>query len=203
MDFTTFRNTIAGHPRASDSWYAAASPTTRACLWRAPVATAADVDAAVEAARTAFPSWAATPYSERTRLLEHFADRYLAQVAGFTQVLQAETGRSVRLIRYPFIHWLTGTASRGGDRSALGGQLAAISWYQDHLTLRPSSTNAAPARYQLPETRLEDDEKVVATTYEPLGIVAAICPWNFPLMLAMGKIAQAVATGNCVVVKPS
>ena len=39
--------------------------------------------------------------------------------------------------------------------------------------------------------------------YEPLGIVGAICPWNYPLVLAMGKIAPALLTGNCVIAKPS
>ncbi|OQE05439.1 hypothetical protein PENVUL_c024G00479 [Penicillium vulpinum] len=55
-----------------------------------------------------------------------------------------------------------------------------------------------PAQYTLPEKRHEDDEKTVLIKYEPLGTVAAICPWN-----SIGKIAQAVATGNCVIVKPS
>ncbi|OCK85579.1 aldehyde dehydrogenase [Lepidopterella palustris CBS 459.81] len=55
----------------------------------------------------------------------------------------------------------------------------------------------------IPEERLEDDEKVVTTVYQPLGVVGAICPWNFPLILAIGKIAPALLTGNCVIVKPS
>ncbi|RAK81408.1 aldehyde dehydrogenase [Aspergillus fijiensis CBS 313.89] len=60
-----------------------------------------------------------------------------------------------------------------------------------------------PAKYTLPETKHEDDELVAITKYEPLGVVAAICPWNFPISLAMGKIAPAIATGNTIIVKPS
>ncbi|CEF85172.1 unnamed protein product [Fusarium graminearum] len=60
-----------------------------------------------------------------------------------------------------------------------------------------------PSKYELPEEKIEDDEKTVIVTHEPLGVVAAICPWNFPLMLAIGKIAPALATGNCVILKPS
>ncbi|RGP73968.1 fusarin c cluster-oxidoreductase [Fusarium sporotrichioides] len=60
-----------------------------------------------------------------------------------------------------------------------------------------------PSKYQLPEEKIEDDEKTAIVTHEPLGVVAAICPWNFPLMLAIGKIAPALATGNCVILKPS
>ncbi|KAH6949222.1 Aldehyde/histidinol dehydrogenase [Fusarium avenaceum] len=60
-----------------------------------------------------------------------------------------------------------------------------------------------PRKYKIPEEQIEDDAKVSIVSYEPLGVVAAICPWNFPLMLAMGKIAPALATGNCVILKPS
>ncbi|RKL39900.1 hypothetical protein BFJ72_g6629 [Fusarium proliferatum] len=57
--------------------------------------------------------------------------------------------------------------------------------------------------YEVPEEVTEDDKKTSIVTHEPLGVVAAICPWNFPLMLALGKIAPALATGNCVILKPS
>ncbi|RDA87844.1 hypothetical protein CP532_2964 [Ophiocordyceps camponoti-leonardi (nom. inval.)] len=60
-----------------------------------------------------------------------------------------------------------------------------------------------PSSFLLPEERLEDESKVVLVRHEPLGVVAAICPWNFPIMLAIGKIAPALATGNCVILKPS
>ena len=50
---------------------------------------------------------------------------------------------------------------------------------------------------------IEDDTKVITTRYIPLGVVAAICPWNFPVTLSLGKIVPALLTGNCVIVKPS
>ncbi|KID86638.1 betaine aldehyde dehydrogenase 1 [Metarhizium guizhouense ARSEF 977] len=55
-----------------------------------------------------------------------------------------------------------------------------------------------PSKYKIPEERIEDDTKVTIVTHEPLGLVAAICPWN-----SIGKLAPAVATGNCVILKPS
>lgn len=55
----------------------------------------------------------------------------------------------------------------------------------------------------IPEERIEDDEKIVKTRYMPLGVVGAICPWNFPLILSAGKIAPALMTGNTIIVKPS
>ncbi|RFU73366.1 aldehyde dehydrogenase [Trichoderma arundinaceum] len=60
------------------------------------------------------------------------------------------------------------------------------------------------ASFKLPEDVVEDNAKYTAITrYTPLGVVAAIVPWNFPLMLATAKIAPALLTGNVIIVKPS
>ncbi|RMJ08843.1 hypothetical protein BHE90_000643 [Fusarium euwallaceae] len=60
------------------------------------------------------------------------------------------------------------------------------------------------AGIELPEDVIEDSEtRTVVTRYTPLGVVAAIIPWNFPLMLATAKIAPALLTGNVIIVKPS
>lgn len=65
------------------------------------------------------------------------------------------------------------------------------SLFSHHLTL------------SIPEERVEDDEKVLTTRYMPLGVVGAICPWNFPLILSFGKIIPALLTGCTIIVKPS
>jgi acyl-CoA reductase-like NAD-dependent aldehyde dehydrogenase len=49
----------------------------------------------------------------------------------------------------------------------------------------------------------EDDDCQVVERYVPLGVVAGIVPWNFPVLLAIGKIASAVCTGNTIIIKPS
>ncbi|KAF5007431.1 hypothetical protein FDECE_6236 [Fusarium decemcellulare] len=60
------------------------------------------------------------------------------------------------------------------------------------------------AGIELPEDVVEDSEsRTIVTRYTPLGVVAAIIPWNFPLMLATAKIAPALLTGNVIIVKPS
>ncbi|KAK5151343.1 hypothetical protein LTR04_006619, partial [Oleoguttula sp. CCFEE 6159] len=64
---------------------------------------------------------------------------------------------------------------------------------------------------ELPEERVEDEEKVIKTRYVPIGVVGAICPWNYPILLSIGKIIPAVLTepiklietGNTIIVKPS
>ena len=60
-----------------------------------------------------------------------------------------------------------------------------------------------PNTVKLPVDVEEDDEKIIKTTYKPLGVIGAICPWNFPLLLGAGKLGPALATGNTIVIKPS
>lgn len=60
------------------------------------------------------------------------------------------------------------------------------------------------AGISLPEEVIEDTEKrTIITRYLPVGVVAAIIPWNFPLLLATGKIAPALLAGDVVIAKPS
>lgn len=60
------------------------------------------------------------------------------------------------------------------------------------------------ADISLPEEVIEDTEKrTIITRYVSLGVVAAIIPWNFPLLLATGKIAPALLAGDVIIVKPS
>lgn len=56
---------------------------------------------------------------------------------------------------------------------------------------------------KIPEEKVEDEGRVITTRYMPVGVVAAICPWNFPVTLAVGKILPALLAGCCVIVKPS
>lgn len=54
------------------------------------------------------------------------------------------------------------------------------------------------------EAIIQDDEELRLTLrYTPIGAVGAICSWNYPLVLAVGKIGAALVTGNCVIAKPS
>ncbi|KAM0452340.1 hypothetical protein ACHAO4_005551 [Trichoderma viride] len=69
---------------------------------------------------------------------------------------------------------------------------AAIAWFRGMASI------------ELPEEIIEDNEKhTIFTRYTPLGVAAAIVPWNFPLLIAAGKMAPALLTGNVVIIKPS
>lgn len=59
------------------------------------------------------------------------------------------------------------------------------------------------ANLEPPVEKYEDAEKIVTTRYVPLGVVGAICPWNFPIILSVGKISPALITGCTIIVKPS
>jgi acyl-CoA reductase-like NAD-dependent aldehyde dehydrogenase len=67
-----------------------------------------------------------------------------------------------------------------------------LAWFDWHVKL------SQPA-----QEPYEDEERTIRTKYLPLGVVAAICPWNFPIVLSLGKILPAVLTGNAVIIKPS
>lgn len=74
---------------------------------------------------------------------------------------------------------------------AKGEALEILALFDHHLQL------------QLPEEILEDEERFITTRYVPIGVVAAICPWNFPLVLSVGKVLPALLSGCCIIVKPS
>lgn len=67
-----------------------------------------------------------------------------------------------------------------------------LMWCDWHINLSPPELE-----------KFEDEEKQVTTRFVPLGVVAAICPWNFPLILTVGKILPSILAGNAVIVKPS
>lgn len=73
----------------------------------------------------------------------------------------------------------------GKPRQFAAGEVAGvIDMFKHHASL------------DIPVETFENDERTVTTTFVPLGVVAAICPWNFPLLLAIGKIAPAMLTGK-------
>lgn len=83
-------------------------------------------------------------------------------------------------------------AECGKPRALASGEAnEVISLFNHHLELH------------IPEERFEDENRIITTRHVPVGVVAAICPWNFPLVLSMGKVLAAVLSGCCIIVKPS
>ena len=136
---------------------------------------AEDVEKALDAAHKAKAAWAATSVTERSAILNKIADRIEANLE---MLAVAET-------------WDNGKAVR----ETLAADLP--------LTIDHFRYFASVIRAQEHGAGIIDDNTVAYHFHEPLGVVAQIIPWNFPLLMAAWKLAPALAAGNCVVLKPA
>jgi len=136
--------------------------------------TVEDCEAAIAAARRAFPGWSRTTPSQRSLLLLRLADRLEADGEVLARLETIDTGKPIR-------------ESRGDVGRAIDG----LRFY------------AGMARQVRGETISVEPDLSVWTTRRPVGVVAAIVPWNVPLVLTVCKAAPALAAGNTVVVKPA
>lgn len=173
IDFTShYLMTIDGQPTDSGRHLEVINPATEDVIARVPDATREQLDAAVAAARRAFPNWAATPLAERQALVSAISEKILQNLEGFAQLLTREQGKTLDYARYE-----------------IG---ASAAWFGEFAKMAPS------------ETIIEDTpEHLVKTRHVPIGVVGAIVPWNFPVLLAVWKLAPALIAGNTIVLKPS
>jgi acyl-CoA reductase-like NAD-dependent aldehyde dehydrogenase len=163
---------INGRLVAGASTFEVINPATEQVLASCPRADLAQLNAAVAAAKAAFPGWAAKSLPERRAQLFALADALSAQSERFARLLTSEQGK-------PLAH-------AAGE---IAGSVAMI---------------RAFAAMDLPVKVLkESDTARVVQQRTPLGVVAAITPWNFPIVLLMLKVAPALLAGNTVVVKPA
>ncbi|GAA4198531.1 benzaldehyde dehydrogenase [Streptosporangium oxazolinicum] len=144
-------------------------------LGEVPVSTVADVDATIARSAKAQPAWAALPYTERAAALRRAAGRLEARAATARDLIVRETG-----------------CVPGKADYEIG---AAIGELHEAAALA-----ARPVGELLPSNHVG---RVSLAERLPLGVVAAITPWNFPLILGMRVVAPALALGNTVVLKPS
>jgi len=167
------RHWIGGRRVGSPRTFADISPIDEEPIAEVARGGAAEVAAAVQAAREVFPGWAATPPDERAKVLHAIADGVEARTEDLAQVETRDNGSLLRSHRRSvmprvalnfrfFADWLG--RLDGGDLE--------ISGHREHVSWNPS------------------------------GVTAVITPWNAPLMLATWRIAPALAAGNTVVAKP-
>jgi aldehyde dehydrogenase (NAD+) len=163
---------------ASESeWLETRNPVTGRVWSRIPRGTAADVDAAVAAARTAFKDgeWSRLTASARGRMLTKLGDLIARDARKLAELEVRDNGKL-------FAEMLT--------------QMRYLpQWLYYYGGLADKVEGAVPP--------IDKPDMLNYVVYEPLGVVAAIAPWNSPLLLAMWKIAPALAAGNTVVLKPS
>ncbi|MGV9541475.1 aldehyde dehydrogenase family protein [Nocardia beijingensis] len=147
---------------------------TRATIGYAPEHAVADVDRAVARAKAAQPAWEALGHQGRGDLLMAAADAVEANAEALARLLSREQGKPL---------------SGPNARFEVG---ACATW------LREAATAALE-----PQVLVDDGTDYAELTYRALGVVAAIGPWNWPLMIAIWQIAPSLRMGNTVVVKPS
>ena len=149
---------------------------TGAQIAAVPAASVAQVHDAVMAAEAAFPGWARTAPKDRAALLLRIADRLEAEAEDYAALESRNTGKPLAAMRADEMPAIADVFRffAGACRSPQG--LAAGEYLPGHTSL---------------------------IRRDPVGVVASIAPWNYPLMMAAWKIAPAIAAGNTLVLKPS
>ncbi|WP_431045183.1 aldehyde dehydrogenase family protein [Streptomyces sp. P1-3] len=158
-------------PAAGPDTIEVVNPADEQVIGSVPAGTAEDVDAAVRAARAAFPGWAATPPAERAARLGALRDELAARRDEIAETITAE----------------------------LGATLAFAQAVQADLPIAVTGSYARLAAEHSFEERIGNS----TVLHEPVGVVAAITPWNYPLHQIVAKVAPALAAGCTVVLKPA
>jgi aldehyde dehydrogenase (NAD+) len=163
---------IGGRPaRGGDERIDVVNPATGKVIAAIPAGSATEVDAAVAAARAAFPGWSATPLEERTAVVRGISESLEARREEIAATVTAEMGSPIRFSR------------------AVQAGLPPV-----------TSAGVAGVAADFPWTEEIGNSLVVR---EPVGVVGAITPWNYPLHQIVAKVAPALLGGNTVVLKPS
>jgi len=165
--------------------YTIVNPATEQVVGEAPEATVDEVEAATAAAADAFPAWSRTSPEERARLLDRAADVLRDHIDELIPLVQAETGATLRVTKTMQVP----TCVERFRRYARGA-------------VEPSVIPLPPS--EMPTTALAPGGLISAiVARQPVGVVACITPYNFPIVNMAGKIGPALAMGNTVVVKPA
>src|SRR5688500_11372335 len=149
-------------------------PATGEVVGRVRFSTVEELDAAIAKARDAQAAWAARTDEERVALLLRAADAIDAAAEPLAELLSREQGKPL---------------NGPNARFEVG---ACADW------LRATAATALPG-----DVLIDDDSGYAALHYRPVGVVGAIGPWNWPMLITTWQIAPALRMGNTVVVKPS
>ncbi|MFF5448341.1 gamma-aminobutyraldehyde dehydrogenase [Streptomyces sp. NPDC012888] len=169
---------IDGRLRSGTSgrWHAVVDPATGEEVLRYELAGTGDVDAAVAAAKRAFPAWAGLTPGERSDALHRLAAVLTEEAEEFAYAESLQCGKPIKLsTEFDVPGTIDNTAFFAGAARHLAGQ-AAAEYSGDHTSY---------------------------VRREPLGVVGSIAPWNYPLQMAAWKILPAIAAGNTIVLKPA
>ncbi len=160
-------------------------PASGEVICQVAEAGAEDVDRAVQAARRAFedPAWAGMRPCDRERLLHRLADLIEANADELAELEALDNGKSKMMARY--------------------GDLVMALDFCRYIAGWPTKIEGSTLPVSMPYYPDPNAKFFAYTTREPVGVVGAIVPWNFPLLMAIWKLAPALATGCTSILKPA
>ncbi|MEW9873282.1 aldehyde dehydrogenase family protein [Arthrobacter sp. HS15c] len=170
----TYDALLASITPASGETRTILDPATGSLVGEAPVHTVEDLETAIKTASAAQPAWAALGHGARSAALLKAADAVERSAEELARLLSREQGKPL---------------NGPNARFEVG---ACAAWLR--------ATAGTPLE---PETVVDDGETYAELHYRPIGVVGAIGPWNWPMMITIWQIAPALRMGNAVVVKPS
>ena len=159
----------------STQWKDIVNPATQQVLARVPLATVAEVDAAVQAAAEAFKTWRKTPIGQRSRIFLKYQQLIRDNMKELAAILTAEQGKTLADAEGDVFRGLEVVEHAAGIGNLQLGELA-------------NNVAGGVDTY---------------TLLQPLGVCAGITPFNFPAMIPLWMFPMAIATGNTFVLKPS
>ena len=162
-------------PPVKGMYFENVTPVTGKAFCEIARGTAEDIEAALDAAHAAAPAWGKTSVAERAVILNKIADRIEQNLE---MLAVAET-------------WDNGKAVRETLNADLPLAVDHFRYFAGAIRAQEGSLSQI------------DDDTVAYHFQEPLGVVGQIIPWNFPILMAVWKLAPALAAGNCVVLKPA
>jgi len=162
-------------PPVKGEYFANVTPITGQAFCEVARSTAEDVELALDAAHAAREAWGRTTQAERANILNRIADRMEQNLATLATAETIDNGKPIR------------------EATAADIPLAI-----DHFRYF-----AGCIRAQEGSVAQIDNDTYAYHLHEPLGVVGQIIPWNFPILMAVWKLAPALAAGNCVVLKPA
>jgi len=178
VDVQELHNVVGGRPvpAADGRTTSVVDPSTGEEYARAPLSGEADVDAAYAAASEAFTTWGRTTPAERQLALLRLADAVEARAEEFVAVESRNTGKPLHLTRTDEVPPCVDQLRFFAGAARVLDGLSAGEYLAGHTSW---------------------------VRREPVGVVGQVTPWNYPLMMAIWKVAPALAAGNTVVLKPS
>lgn len=172
-----YENYINGKwmPPVNGQYFENATPVTGKVFTQVARSTSEDIELALDAAHAAKEAWGMTSVTERSNILNKIANRLEENLEMLAIVETWDNGKAVR--------------------ETLNADLPLAI---DHFRYFAGAIRAQEGRLSQ-----IDNDTVAYHFHEPLGVVGQIIPWNFPILMAVWKLAPALAAGNCVVLKPA